>query len=348
MAKARTNTIYGQDEAVKMLSLASEENVPALIIGDTGTGKTTIVKHLAEKAEKEWIRFNLTGETTVDDFVGKWTLQDGNTKWNDGVLLQAMKQGKWLIVDEINVALPEILTVLHSLLDDDRFIVVANNNGEVVRPAEEFRFFATMNPTEEYAGTKDLNKAFKSRFGIIAYMDYPDVETEVTIINEKTAVGKRQARKLVTLGNKFRQAKKNDEIFYTCSTRDLMQWADMWAKTDDLGLSFKYTVMNKANGDGQTLKTIYEMTNDKLSAIEAESPDLLMEDMERKLQEITSERLELVHEKDRVKRQMTDEIMTELKEKLGMASALIERSQVEAKVQEQSQLKVEGETSDEQ
>lgn len=327
------NQIFGQDETLKMLKMAANADIATLLVGDTGTGKTTIVKHLAEELGKEWVRFNLTGETTVDDFVGKWTLQEGQTIWNDGILLQAMKQGKWLIVDEINVALPEILFVLHSLLDDDKYIVVPNNNGEIVKPAEGFRFFATMNPVDEYAGTKDLNKAFKSRFGVIAYMDYPDTETEAKILNLKTRVGKRTAKKMVILGNKFREAKKKDEIFYTCSTRDLMQWATVYRKTEDFGLAFKYTIMNKANGDGEKLKMIYEKTNDQLTAIQAESPDLTLEKMESVLQKIQSERSDLVYEQDRMKRRVTDEVMSELKEKLGVAAQLIEEKDVKAKVE---------------
>lgn len=328
----QNNAIYGQDETIKMLKMAANNDIACLLVGETGTGKTTIVKHLAEQMKKEWVRFNLTGETTVDDFVGKWTLQDGNTKWNDGILLQAMKAGKWLIVDEINVALPEILFVLHSLLDDDKFVNVANNNGEIVRPAEGFRFFATMNPVDEYAGTKDLNKAFKSRFGLIAYMSYPDVETEAKILNLKTRVGKRTARKIVVLGNKFREAKKKDEIFYTCSTRDLMQWATVYRKTDDFGMAFKYTIMNKANGDGEKLKSIYEKTNDMLTAIQAEAPDLSLEAMERKLAAIQSERNNLEYEKTRMKAELTNQIMDELKEKLGVAFQLVDKQEISEKV----------------
>jgi cobaltochelatase CobS len=330
-----SNTIFGQDETLKMLKLASKADIATLLIGDTGTGKTTIVKHLAELEGRDWIRFNLTGETTVDDFVGKWTLQNGETVWNDGILLQAMKQGKWLIVDEINVALPEILFVLHSLLDDDKYVVVPNNNGEVVRPEKGFRFFATMNPVDEYAGTKDLNKAFKSRFGIIAYMDYPDIKTETKIVNLKTKVGVRTAKKMVMLAHKFRQAKREDEIFYTCSTRDIMQWAEVYRKIEDLEVSFKYTILNKANGDGEKLRNIYSDTIARMSAIENESPNLLMSELENKLQEIQTQRGDLQYEMERIRRKVTDNIMADLKEKLGVAAQLINEKEVSEKAQKE-------------
>ncbi len=95
------HTILGQATAMRQLKIAAKQNIAALLVGDTGTGKTTLVKDVADQVKAEYIRFNLTGETTVEEFVGKYTLEGGATKWQDGVLLTAMKKGQWLIVDEI-------------------------------------------------------------------------------------------------------------------------------------------------------------------------------------------------------------------------------------------------------
>lgn len=328
------NDIYGQDEVIEMLDLAAKNDMPALIIGDTGTGKTTVVKHLAEQAKAKWVRFNLTGETTVDDFVGKWTLKEGETVWNDGILLQAMKQGKWLIVDEINVALPEILFVLHSLLDDDKYIVVPNNNGEIVKPVKGFRFFATMNPVDEYAGTKDLNKAFKSRFNIIAYMNYPADTIEQKVLVDKTGLDAGSAVQMVAIANKIRDAKKADEVFYTCSTRDLMQWAAVYQKlggqkTEQLQRSFQYTVMNKANGDGEKIKAIYESLVGRFAAIAVIAPDLQLETLENKAREIEALMQKLESSRAQMAKEVTDQVLEELRIKLGALSGVIETESVE-------------------
>lgn len=253
----KENDILGQDEAMKMLQLAADANIPALLVGQTGTGKTTMVKHLAEENGKKWARFNLTGETTVDDFVGKYVLKGGETVWQDGLLLQAMKDGLWLVVDEINVALPEILFVLHSLLDDDKFVVVASDDGRVVRPHVDFRFFATMNPVDEYTGTKDLNKAFKSRFGVILDIGYPKPITEVEIVSGKGGVDKASAAKMVDVANAIREEKAADNVFYTCSTRDLIHWAKLYALCGDYQKAFDSSILNKADGDAEQLRNIY-------------------------------------------------------------------------------------------
>lgn len=255
LPKIGIHTILGQPKAKKHLGVAIKHNLPVLLVGDTGTGKTTIIKDIADGRKQTVLRFSITGETTVDEFVGKYVLEAGETKWQDGILLYAMKAGHWLVVDEVNVALPEILFVLHSLLDDDKQVLVTQHDGEIIKPHAEFRFFGTMNPVDEYAGTKDLNKAFKSRFGMILELKYPPAKIERQIVELKGETTPEMAALLVDIGLAIRKAKANDEVFFTCSTRDLIQTAKL---VEPLGIDDALTVgiVNKGNGDEKKLREI--------------------------------------------------------------------------------------------
>lgn len=268
--KEVVHKIVGQDDALKLINLSANLNEAALLIGDTGIGKTTIIKNAAESQKREWIRFNLTGDTTVDEFVGKYVLHEGETQWQDGVLLRAMKEGKWLICDEINAALPEILFVLHSLLDDDRHVMVVNHDGEVVRPHADFRFFATMNPVDEYAGTKELNKAFKSRFSFVIVIKTPDGDTEANIIEDRTKVGIGEARKMVMAAKVIRTLKAKKEIFLTVSTRDLLQWGNV-SKHCTSAEAFEVTILNKCDDEEEKALILKALRGvvDKVEAAQA-------------------------------------------------------------------------------
>lgn len=280
--------IVGQKKIITMLELAADHCLPVLLVGETGTGKTSIIQDRANVRGQQWTRFNLTGDTTVDEFLGKYTLLGGATVWEDGILLQAMKAGHWLIVDEINVALPEILFALHSLLDDDRFVVVAGHNGEVVRPHENFRFFATMNPVEEYAGTKELNKAFASRFPMILEMTYPPKTDEVKIVVQHSGLDKLMVAKMVDVAKVIRGLKADQKVFYTCSTRDLIHWAKITHYTD-IETGFTVAILGKALGERKELIQVYDQIMDKYQDMfkSLSSEGLTVDEFEEKYTKIT-------------------------------------------------------------
>jgi len=227
---------------------------PVLIVGPTGCGKTAAVKYLAQQTNNAYRRVQLTGSTGVDEFVGKWLINKDGTFWVDGILVDAMKKGHWILLDEINACLPEILFVLHSVLDDDRSITLTDKDGEVVTPHPNFRIFATANPWEDYAGTKEMNKALKSRFPLSLIVNYPALEKEIKIVcshtgmkDEPTEKSKESiVRRMVKVANIIRKkANKGHEMLFDFSTRELIYWGGL---IDDHGVkkAAEYALLNKA------------------------------------------------------------------------------------------------------
>jgi len=198
-----------------------------LLTGETGTGKTSSIRHLAAETKNGFRRVNLNGSTTVDEFVGRWKLnKDREMVWLNGILPECMVKGLWLLCDEINACLPEISFVLHSLLDDDRIIVLTSKDGEIVRPHKDFRFFASMNIG--YAGTHELNHALLDRFPIVVDVQYPNTKNEMEIIFEKSGNKDSELiRNMVEVAQKAREEYKSEKLSSPFSTRRLIDWATM-------------------------------------------------------------------------------------------------------------------------
>ena len=236
-------TIHIKPDDKEVLSKAIEKDLAILLVGDTGCGKTATIRELAKESGKELVRINLTGQTGVDDIIGKFLVNEKGTYWIDGLLIGAMKRGDWIVLDEINMALPEILSKLHSLLDDDRKIVLNEKDGEIVKPAEGFRLFATMNPSDDYAGTKELNLAFLSRFGAVLQFDY--AETEAEIVAEQGGVEVEMGNILVSIAKEARQCKKDGKLSYIVSTRDMIYCASLIKQGLTPELAVETSIINK-------------------------------------------------------------------------------------------------------
>ncbi len=241
--------VYTSKENYDVINSCIEINEPVLLIGETGTGKTTLLNELAKKNNKNLIRVSLNGSTGIEEIKGKWLVEKSSTKWQDGILTMAMKNGDWIVFDEINSALPEVLFTLHSLLDDDKKILLEEKENEVIKPHQEFRFFASMNPSEEYAGTKDMNRALISRFNAVVEFNVLSPKDEVKAIINQTKINSQDAVELVEIANEIRKLKYNSEIFHFVSTRDLIQAGRLISGGLSKDLAIKFAIINKMSKD---------------------------------------------------------------------------------------------------
>lgn len=83
--------------------------------------------------------------------------------WSDGILLQALKNGSWVLLDELNLAPQSVLEGLNAILDH-RAEVFIPELGHTFKCPSSFRVFACQNPTSQGGGRKGLPKSFLNRF----------------------------------------------------------------------------------------------------------------------------------------------------------------------------------------
>ena len=235
---------YGNKTLLEQIAVAVNMNKPVLLSGETGTGKTSVLRHLAAKTNNGFRRLNLNGGTGTDELLGKFMLNKEGTYWIDGVLVEGMKKGYWVLLDEINAASAEVLFALHSLLDDDGYIVLAEHGGEIVRPHPNFRMFASMNPSHDYVGAREMNKALMSRF-IVVKTDFPTEATESTILQHRGGVGKTVATRMLAFTKEIRSMYKAGKIQFVLSTRELLQWSNFFHHYGKYTLSAEPTILNK-------------------------------------------------------------------------------------------------------
>ena len=158
---------------------------PTFITGLSGNGKTFSVEQACAQLKRELIRVNITIETDEDDLIGGFRLVDGNTAWHNGPVIEALKRGAVLLLDEINLASNKILC-LQSILEGKG--VFLKKIGKWIKPASGFNVIATANTKGKgsddgrFIGTNVLNEAFLERFPVTFEQEYPTATNEYKIL----------------------------------------------------------------------------------------------------------------------------------------------------------------------
>ena len=163
---------YGKDILeMAIAALLAGENL--LLTGPKATGKNILAENLACAFGRPVYNVSFHVNTNSGDLIGTDTFADNEVKLRKGSIYQCAEYGGFGILDEINMAKNDAVSVLHATLDYRRSIDVPGYEKIDLHPAA--RFIGTMN--YGYAGTKELNEALVSRFLVI---DMPP-QTEETL-----------------------------------------------------------------------------------------------------------------------------------------------------------------------
>ena len=171
--------------------LQSKIFYPVFITGLSGNGKTCMIHEVCAKLKRDLVRINITVETDEDDLLGGFRLVDGETVWQDGPIINAMRRGSVALIDEIDLASHKIMCLQPVLEGKPIYLKKIN---EVVYPAEGFNVVATANTKGKgsddgrFIGTNILNEAFLDRFSATFYQEYPSIKMEAKILNKYFAL----------------------------------------------------------------------------------------------------------------------------------------------------------------
>lgn len=248
----RKNDAYFFPEHTNDVILDIQEKKAVLLTGHTGCGKTSLIEQIASRINQPVLRSNMNGQTTVGDFVGMWTVKAGTMNWIDGVLPKAMREGYWIVIDEIDCADASILATLNAVLEKNGVLTLKEKDGEVITPHENFRIFATANTVgcmavfrSLYQGTNLMNEAFIDRFRVYLADYMPEKEEVKVLIASVPKLRIEVATQMVRVASAVRTAFTKEEVSCTFSTRRLIDWAEMYARHGQIKSSAQAIIYSK-------------------------------------------------------------------------------------------------------
>ena len=251
--------------------LSSRQFAPVFVTGLSGNGKTTMIEQACAKSKRECYRVNITQETDEDDLIGGFRLVKGETVFVYGPVVEAMKNGGVLLLDEIDLGSSKIMCLQPVLEGKGVFI---KKTGEWVTPAKGFTVVATANTKGKgdtdgrFVGTNVMNEAFLDRFDWTMEQEYANRKTETKILIKKMEkfgkVDDDFADYLTRWAEITRKAYMEGAIDEIITTRRLENICKAFSIFDDRATSVDLALARFDTDTQQAFRNLYDKVDDTM------------------------------------------------------------------------------------
>lgn len=190
----------GNEEQV--FKAAFRQRLAVVLKGPTGCGKTRLVEAMAHDVDRPLITVSCHDDLTTADLVGRFLLEGGETRWVDGPLTRAVREGAICYLDEVVEARQDTTVVIHPLADHRRQLPI-ERLGIVLDAAPDFCLVVSYNPGYQSV-LKDLKDSTRQRM-IAIELDFPPPDVEEKIVSHEANVDHDVAAQLVQLAQSIRR-----------------------------------------------------------------------------------------------------------------------------------------------
>ena len=234
---------------------AYRRQMPLLLKGPTGCGKTRFVAHMAALLGRPLYTVACHDDLSASDLIGRFLLKGGETEWVDGPLTRALREGAICYLDEVVEARKDVAVVLHPLTDDRRMLPI-ERTGEVLEAGPQFMLVASYNPGYQNI-LKTLKPSTRQRFLALDF-DFPPPEREIEIVVRESGLAQDRVATLVRLAGKLR-ALKGQDLEEGVSTRLLVYCASLIHDGMPIGRAIEAALIEPLSDDADVKQGLRDL-----------------------------------------------------------------------------------------
>lgn len=246
-----------QGNEIALFDHAWRQQLPVLIKGPTGCGKTRFITHMAARLGRPLYTVACHDDLSASDLVGRHLIGREGTFWSDGPLTRAVREGGLCYLDEVVEARKDTTVVLHPLSDDRRILPI-ERTGETLHAPPEFMLVVSYNPGYQNL-LKGMKPSTRQRFVAIRF-GYPSPQTEQEILRVETGIDSHLADQLVTLGTALRSLTDHD-LEASASTRLLVYAATLIQGGIEAAAACRASLVEPLTDDEDTAEALMEVVN---------------------------------------------------------------------------------------
>ncbi len=234
---------------------AWESHLPLMIKGPTGCGKTRFIQHMAGLLGLDLVTVSCNEDTSATDLLGRHLLIGGETRWVDGPVTRAVRNGSLLYLDEIAEARADALVVIHSLTDHRRELFL-DRTGETLHAPDRFMLIVSYNPGYQRS-MRELKPSTRQRFVALSF-GYPSEDQEARIITQEAGAEPATARRIVGVARKIRNLTELS-LAESVSTRLLVSAGKLVARGVPPRLACRTAIAEPLSDDTDTLDALRQV-----------------------------------------------------------------------------------------
>jgi nitric oxide reductase NorQ protein len=242
-------------DEVEVFRAAARRSLPVLLKGPTGCGKTRFVEAMAHELHRPLITVAGHEDLTSADLVGRFLLQGGETRWVDGPLTRAVREGAVFYLDEIVEARQDTTVVIHPVADHRRELPI-ERLGTRVQAAAGFQLVISYNPGYQSV-LKNLKESTRQRF-IAIELSYPPASLEAEIVAREAQVDAAIADILVKIGSAIRNL-QGSPLREVASTRLLILAGGLVAGGLNLRAAVQAAIVQTLSDDAELVRALGEL-----------------------------------------------------------------------------------------
>lgn len=257
--------------AISIMSLAVEERKNVIATGDPGCGKTEFFKQFGARVGLPVHKIPFDGSLTRAEMIGSFrqvaTENGSATPFVYGLIPKLIQQPCIIILDEIDQCDPDIMYMLHSVLEGEGLVIQEEGGVEVPRHPHCY-IVATANTKGRGSDNGlthtrfEMSEATRDRFPYWLNFSFMKPDQEAATVAAKTSLKADLCQKMVTVANQIRTSYSNGELSQTCSIRQMLDVAPLATRFsgrgEDIGLAMGMDCVMAGRANHEDAMTIRE------------------------------------------------------------------------------------------
>ena len=205
-----------------------------LLHGLPGVGKSSLVHEIAKQLGmySEMVTLHLNEQTDAKMLIGLYSTDSkpGSFQWRPGVLTTAVREGRWVLVEDLDRAPAEVLSTLLPLIERRELLIPSR--GEKIRAAESFRLFGTMRTFKGIRRQDSLENIVGMRFWQSMYVTPLEPTELFDIVTKRFPILHRLVSDILAVYDRLNRLTSNQGFMARgrsimdrqLSLRDLLKW----------------------------------------------------------------------------------------------------------------------------